>query len=1176
MTAQDLGCGGVNGTAVLEAETKAAAGGIPTVLAFNVVLLALSLLVFFACDACAESGTCGRTRRRRKHVPAGAASGSSSAAALGGQGLEAPLLAVTPGGGVDDYSAVDGDIDGDALQVVARYGTCSALLDRIGEWPSRLGGFLRERIEEGVTGDPATGALPTKAVDVWLFLRFQRDAGWFFVILTVFGSLVLLPVNVKTGVHEHLDGAADADFSRTTVANIPPESPSLWAHVVFCWLFSAATLAFMALQSMRLGQFSPSGRFFPEAPSVFVVRGLPATATASRVLRWATSAGKWRVRSAIVVRDKRKVLNATEKWRSARDHRWRLEAEQAERKARTLPCCVRYLPGGPCCPYPNLMFCACRQPSLEQRIRTARGLEVRRRAAALKKLRHDAVRESSLRPGPRSHEARPGAGAGARAGAAPAGRRDDVLTQPSIANCVGRGFLTFDSVDDAAAFMAAANSSDGIAHLGDPRLGALLDVARWETEEAPDPDDIEWSHVLRSRTGRRLRKCGIHTLVAAVMLVFTTPFALLSSLQSLASEEMCRDASALVINIVEWVRGLDPTISNLLLAYWTTMQVVLLNVLLMLILYSIERYLQTQLTGTRREASILQLTLAYLVLNTIVLPSVVLTSAYYLFNELVKNRSQLLEALDSIFLADTSFFVNYLIQRALLAPAAQMWRPGERLYQAWESSRALKDPKTGERPAPEVWPFEFGQQYAVSLTVFSVGLVFSTMVPLALPCAALYFLVKHCVDKYHLTRVLADLYNPAAEARAQDRRQVASGPRAEGAEGAGGATDGGARGSDLASLGGRTLTRSASSDGTAHALRWVMGHVRARRVGEVGLGLLGAHFRGRIAKLATWDVFVVLLGYQFAMLLYFYSAGGPGQFVTVMILVVATVTLFIVWGRVDKRYNGKLHSGGVMGAVMTRWLDARAPALVRYLGLHVGRNDDAAKSADAETARAALPLMRSVSGDGVALVAPLPSMRHSYCVRRDATNHRSSWLYVASLMELLAGDLKTSQSEEGKGTAGGVAPSFGAVGGTTNAFDVAVPPKTDDESSVDARPEAGSMSTMRTTTTVSGESVPLRVALGGGHAGDEAPVAGYESDADSEDSEDDAPAHSGHGGGDESLTGAPPPQMLGGAGYQASSIWAVDLDAPPEADDVGEVREPVGSGASRDVAETGADEKGGV
>lgn len=85
------------------------------------------------------------------------------------------------------------------------------------------------------------------------------------------------------------------------------------------------------------------------------------------------------------------------------------------------------------------------------------------------------------------------------------------------------------------------------------------------------------------------------------------------------------------------------------------------------------------------------------------------------------------------------------------------FRPVEFLFHKWLSARAV----TGKEKEEAVirFPFEWGTQNAIQLSVFTLVLVLGTMMPLMLPYGVAYFAVKHLTDKWVLNHQLADMFD---------------------------------------------------------------------------------------------------------------------------------------------------------------------------------------------------------------------------------------------------------------------------------------------------------------------------------------------------------------------------------------------------------------------------------
>jgi hypothetical protein len=140
-----------------------------------------------------------------------------------------------------------------------------------------------------------------------------------------------------------------------------------------------------------------------------------------------------------------------------------------------------------------------------------------------------------------------------------------------------------------------------------------------------------------------------------------------------------------------------------------------------------------------------------LIFNTLFVPSLAFVSidAVLLY---LRNDGQVLDMLGTLFLHNSGiFFVNYVLQRAFLGTAVSLLRLSEAVRFAWEKSRAITPAEHVE--AVEAWPFFTGTQAAIQISMLTIVLTFSTVVPVILPIGALYMWMQHIVDKYSLLYV---------------------------------------------------------------------------------------------------------------------------------------------------------------------------------------------------------------------------------------------------------------------------------------------------------------------------------------------------------------------------------------------------------------------------------------
>lgn len=100
-----------------------------------------------------------------------------------------------------------------------------------------------------------------------------------------------------------------------------------------------------------------------------------------------------------------------------------------------------------------------------------------------------------------------------------------------------------------------------------------------------------------------------------------------------------------------------------------------------------------------------------------------------------------------------TFFISYICQRTLLGSIIELTRCGERLvYQPWVLSRSMTEEE--QKNAMKPWPYYFGHDYAMILSIFLVVLLGTVITPIITPFGALYFYVKFFTVKYNFLYVV--------------------------------------------------------------------------------------------------------------------------------------------------------------------------------------------------------------------------------------------------------------------------------------------------------------------------------------------------------------------------------------------------------------------------------------
>jgi len=152
----------------------------------------------------------------------------------------------------------------------------------------------------------------------------------------------------------------------------------------------------------------------------------------------------------------------------------------------------------------------------------------------------------------------------------------------------------------------------------------------------------------------------------------------------------------------------------------------------------------------------LHLNFAFLVLNSMVIPFLGLKSIDGLiaFGKREHHHPQLLlteivEAVSRRLMHSPGVFaLRYILNCACMTNVNSLLQIPQLLYRAYARCMAVTARETFE--AEEVWVFAWGYWYAWTISIFTMGIVISSAVPSTLPCAALFFAVKHAVDRHNL------------------------------------------------------------------------------------------------------------------------------------------------------------------------------------------------------------------------------------------------------------------------------------------------------------------------------------------------------------------------------------------------------------------------------------------
>lgn len=207
---------------------------------------------------------------------------------------------------------------------------------------------------------------------------------------------------------------------------------------------------------------------------------------------------------------------------------------------------------------------------------------------------------------------------------------------------------------------------------------------------------------------------------------------------------------AIIVNTIDAfepgaINKISPLISEFLptLLLWT-----MAALLPVLVSYS-DQWL-SHWTRSQQTYSIMMKTFIFLLMMTLILPSLGLTSVQA-FVEWTFQPENSTYRWECIFLPDKgAFFVNYVITSAFIGTALELIRFPELFMYAWYLCLTKSKAEKASVQKAILLEFPFGVHYAWTLVVFTITTVYSVACPLITPFGMVYLLFKHFGDKHNL------------------------------------------------------------------------------------------------------------------------------------------------------------------------------------------------------------------------------------------------------------------------------------------------------------------------------------------------------------------------------------------------------------------------------------------
>lgn len=329
---------------------------------------------------------------------------------------------------------------------------------------------------------------------------------------------------------------------------------------------------------------------------------------------------------------------------------------------------------------------------------------------------------------------------------------------------------------------------------------AISRLRNMKAERAPKSGDIIWDNIGISFFERTVREIMVQGIVFAVLILFTSPVAMLTAMKLIMAEvSLLSDPQIIFGNgahnasispsgngsfpfsnstvglslfpqidtkgenaaesISQYLMGLLPSalssnsvFRSALLAY---IPVLLLAVVFAIVpsLLRLTCVLEAYPTHSAQEMSVFRKTAFYYLMNAVVLPSLALNTASEFLQMLYTQSGggahvyDALPILERLFSGDIAFFLcNYLVQLALTGSVFWLMRLPSSFSMMIRRRMALTPLEAAEAKCTDI--FDYPRHYAYSVTVMAMCLLFGFMAPLIWGFALMYYICKHAVDTY--------------------------------------------------------------------------------------------------------------------------------------------------------------------------------------------------------------------------------------------------------------------------------------------------------------------------------------------------------------------------------------------------------------------------------------------
>jgi len=549
--------------------------------------------------------------------------------------------------------------------------------------------------------------LTSRGNDALQYLLFQQYVIYFLAILSIFCMLVVLPVNLQGKEFDTSQG-----FARTTIINLPENSPLYWVHVVGASFISLIGIFMMhrfskvihmdeeqITRRTLLIRRVPKDRRNKEALAAYFQRSIP-----NCVIEGIQS-----------VYDVRGLMTLTNELTTLVNARC-FCIEYLELKGKRLQ--LRPSTFGE---FGCLCSCCCKRCKL------------------IDGIQYYTQKEEELQESIRNE------------------------MQKAVSHPTGGFFITFETErmaqmafvhlrrqqERAFSFCPFSNTFTQITNWCQKCLKLNKDddemnVARWMVSYAPYPDDINWCDITVNLRMQWFRSIVVSLLLLVLFVFISTPTVILNASDTLK-----------LSNFIGWLQYFLPSeigskvpelIGPLILVIAASALPAIVTLACQYIAY---------INASAKNHSIMWKVYLFLLLMVIIWPSLGLTSLKAFLLTMLTKGDFPWNCLFPVKIG--AFFVNYTIQAAFLGNIMELMRIPELLVYLWyvALSRSRAEVDTASRYV--LWDFSIGIRYPRFLLIFAMVVTYSVSCPLITVAGLVYMLIKHLIDRYNIYYV----YNPS-------------------------------------------------------------------------------------------------------------------------------------------------------------------------------------------------------------------------------------------------------------------------------------------------------------------------------------------------------------------------------------------------------------------------------